>query len=158
MCDALRRCILWGMDEGVYDTKSEEETAALAARLGGALKPGAVLCLWGDLGMGKSVFARALIRALNDDPTLDVPSPTYTLVQDYETPLGPLYHFDLYRLSAPEEVYELGWEEALGQGIAVVEWPERLGTLLPRGRIDIRLSAGDNGPDSRMIEVKYGDI
>lgn len=145
------------MTEGVNHSASEEETAALAVALAPSLRRGAVLCLWGDLGMGKSVFARALIRALAGDPALDVPSPTYTLVQDYETPRGPLYHCDLYRLSAPEEVYELGWEEMLAHGIAVVEWPERLGGILPARRTDIRIAAGDNGPDSRVIEVRHAD-
>lgn len=146
------------MEESVYHSSDEEETAALAASLAGSLASGTVLCLWGDLGMGKSVFARALIRALAGDPALDVPSPTYTLVQDYETPLGPLRHFDLYRLSVPEEVYELGWEEALAEGLALVEWPERLGALLPLCRIDIRLRPGAGGPDSRIIEVKHAPL
>lgn len=133
---------------------SEDDTARYAADLAGGLKPGSVLCLSGDLGMGKSVLARALIRALSGNPDLDVPSPTYTLVQEYETPSGTIYHFDLYRLSSPEEVYELGWEEALAGGIMIVEWPERLGPLLPSSRMDIVITPGSAGPDSRRIEVR----
>ena len=66
-----------------------------------------------------------------NDPNLIVPSPTFTLVETYDTPLGPYWHFDLYRLETPEQVYELGWEEALAEGVVLVEWPERLGALLP---------------------------
>ncbi|MCD8566753.1 MAG: tRNA (adenosine(37)-N6)-threonylcarbamoyltransferase complex ATPase subunit type 1 TsaE [Alphaproteobacteria bacterium] len=136
-------------------TKSEEETAQLAVHVASSLQAGAVLCLWGDLGMGKSVFARALIRALAGEPGLDVPSPTYTLVQTYETPVGEVFHFDLYRLSVPEEIYEIGWEDALAEGIVIVEWPERLESLLPARRIDVRITGGGEGPDSRRIEVSH---
>lgn len=138
-----------------FNTASEEETAQVAAGLAPALPEGSLLCLWGDLGMGKSVFARALIRTLAGEPALDVPSPTYTLVQTYETPAGEIFHFDLYRLSAPEEIYELGWEDALPEGIVIVEWPERLGGFLPARRIDVRIGGGAAGPDSRRIEVSH---
>lgn len=138
----------------VHPTNSEESTAALGAGLAASLAPGAVLCLWGDLGLGKSVLARAIIRALAGDESLDVPSPTYTLLQHYETPAGPVFHFDLYRLTAPEEVYELGWDDALAEGITLIEWPQRLGTLLPARRTDILFAQGPNGPDSRLVEVR----
>lgn len=144
-----------GMKDGLYHSGDEAETARLAGLLASGLARGRPVCLWGDLGMGKSVFARAVIRALAGDESLDVPSPTYTLVQEYESPQGLLFHFDLYRLSSPEEVYELGWDDALAQGIAIVEWPERLGTLLPLLRCDVRLTDGQQGPDSRVIEVRH---
>lgn len=136
-------------------TRNEEETAQAAACFMPSLVKGSVLCLWGNLGMGKSVFARALIRALAGDPALDVPSPTYMLVQTYETKRGEVFHFDLYRLSAPDEIYEIGWEDALAEGIVIVEWPERLGNLLPARRIDVRIAEGSEGPDSRRIEVSH---
>lgn len=134
-----------------YISASEDDTARLAQQCAADLKPGDILCLYGDLGMGKSVFARALIRHLAGDPALEVPSPTFTLVQTYDTPRAPLWHFDLYRLKDPEEVYELGWEEALGEAICLIEWPERLGPLLPATRIDIHLSLLPDG--SRQLQV-----
>jgi tRNA threonylcarbamoyladenosine biosynthesis protein TsaE len=143
------------MKDGLYHSTSEGATADLARALAPALTSGTPVCLWGDLGMGKSVFARALVRALSRNPALDVPSPTYTLVQEYESPQGLVFHFDLYRLSHPEEVYELGWDDALAAGITIMEWPERLGSLLPSPRFDIRMTGGDTGPDSRRIEVSH---
>lgn len=111
---------------------SEKETADFAARVAATLAPGTVLLLSGPLGAGKSVFARALIRALACDPALEVPSPTFTLVQTYDTPAGPIWHFDLYRLESPEEIFEIGWDEALSAGgIILAEWPERLGAFVP---------------------------
>lgn len=108
----------------------EAATEQLGAGLAARLKPGDVVGLKGDLGAGKTTLARAIIRAAMNDPDLIVPSPTFTLVETYDTPLGPYWHFDLYRLETPEQVYELGWEEALAEGIVLVEWPERLGALL----------------------------
>ncbi len=102
--------------------------------------------------MGKTLFIRGLARGLNI--TDSVSSPTYTLVQSYESPRGIIHHFDLYRLAAPEEALELGWEEALAEGITLVEWPEKLGPLLPARRLDILFSQGEAGVDSRRIEVR----
>lgn len=120
-----------------FVSANEQETAAIAAELARGLKPGDVLCLRGDLGAGKTLFARALIRALARDPQLEVPSPTFTLVQTYDTPAGPVWHFDLYRIEEPEEIYELGWEDAVADGITLVEWPERLDFLAPPDRLEI---------------------
>jgi len=111
---------------------NEVATESLGASLAARLKPGDVVGLKGDLGAGKTTLARAIIRAAANDPDLIVPSPTFTLVEVYETPRGAYWHFDLYRLEAPEQVYELGWEEALAEGIVLLEWPERLGPLLPQ--------------------------
>jgi tRNA threonylcarbamoyladenosine biosynthesis protein TsaE len=94
------------------DLPDEAATAALAARLAALLRPGDIVLLAGDLGAGKSFLARALIRAAAGEPELEVPSPTFTLVQSYDLPAGELWHFDLYRLAAPDEVLELGWDEA----------------------------------------------
>jgi tRNA threonylcarbamoyl adenosine modification protein YjeE len=127
---------------------SEKETEALAARLAGNLEAGDVVCLQGKLGAGKSVFARALIRVLSGK-NIDVPSPTFTLVQTYETKKGTVWHFDLYRVEEMEDVYELGWEEAAGSGIALIEWPERLGGLAPADRLDILFAAP--GPEERIL-------
>jgi tRNA threonylcarbamoyladenosine biosynthesis protein TsaE len=110
----------------------ERATDELGATLAARLRVGDVVGLKGELGAGKTTLARAILRAAAEDPRLIVPSPTFTLVEVYETPRGSFWHFDLYRLEAPEQVFELGWEEALAEGIALVEWPDRLGPLLPR--------------------------
>ncbi len=135
-------------------SKSETETAALAAKLADDMTPGTVLLLDGPLGAGKSVFARALIRALSDSPALAVPSPTFTLVQTYDTPRGPVWHFDLYRLEEPEEIYELGWEDALAGAITLVEWPRRLGMLAPADALTVSLNVTDN-PSQRRIMIGH---
>lgn len=113
-------------------------THALAARLAALLRPGDAVLLEGPLGAGKSEFARALLRAAAGDPGLEVPSPTFTLVQSYDLPAGPAHHFDLYRLDGPDGLDELGWEEAR-EGIVLVEWPERLGAERPEGALTIAL-------------------
>src|SRR5882757_8902031 len=110
------------------ETATEQLGATLAARL----RPGDVVGLKGELGAGKTTLARAILRAAAGDPDLIVPSPTFTLVEVYETPGGTYWHFDLYRLEAPEQVFELGWEDALAEGIVLIEWPQRLGELLPK--------------------------
>lgn len=129
----------------------EDATAALARRVADALRPGDVLCLGGDLGAGKTAFARAAIRHLSG-AEVEVPSPTFTLVQTYATAAGPVWHFDLYRLSGPEEVTELGWDDALAEGITLVEWPDRLGPLLPPDRLEITL--GNAGAEARTADVR----
>jgi tRNA threonylcarbamoyladenosine biosynthesis protein TsaE len=117
--------------------------AAASARLGAgvarALAPGEAVCLFGVLGAGKSTLARGLIRALTTEEE-DVPSPTFTLVQFYDGAGLALAHFDLYRLTRAEEAYEIGLDEALEAGAAIIEWPERLQGRLPADRLDIELT------------------
>ena len=139
----------------IITAKNQEETQRAAQNFAENLQAGNVVLLSGTLGAGKSVFARALIRTLTGDETMEVPSPTFTLVQTYETSRGPLWHFDLYRLKDAEEVYELGWEDVLGEAILVVEWPERLGALKPAQHIDIRIKIDDNDPDTRTIQIDH---
>lgn len=120
-------------------------TEALAARLALRARPGDAVLLEGPLGAGKSTFARAFLRAASGDPALEVPSPTFTLVQGYDLPCGPAHHFDLWRLDGPADLAELGWEEAR-DGIVLVEWPDRLGGLRPADALTIALApeaAGD---------------
>ena len=117
-------------------------TEALAARIAGHLRPGDVVLLQGPLGAGKSALARALLRALLADPALEVPSPSYTLVQTYDAPCGPVHHFDLWRLDGPAAVAELGWDDAR-DGVVLVEWPDRLGALRPDDALGIELSHGE---------------
>jgi tRNA threonylcarbamoyladenosine biosynthesis protein TsaE len=114
-------------------------THALAARLATLLRAGDAVLLEGPLGAGKSELARAVLRAASGDPALEVPSPTFTLVQSYDLPAGPAHHFDLYRLDGPAGLDELGWDEAR-EGIVLVEWPERLGTLAPDDALRIALA------------------
>lgn len=116
----------------------EAATAALAAALAPRLKAGDALLLQGPLGAGKTSFARAAIRALCG-PGTEVPSPSFNLVLTYDTPAGPLWHVDLYRVADPREVDELGLEEIFADGIALIEWPERLGPDAPRGALTLSL-------------------
>ena len=129
---------------------SEAELCRLAEDFAFALKPGDVLALKGDLGAGKTTFARALIRAVSGSPDIEIPSPTFTLVQTYGTGRFEIAHFDLYRLTAPEELHELGLDHALNKGVAIIEWPERAGDLLPDDQFVVHISeTGD--PAARIV-------
>jgi tRNA threonylcarbamoyl adenosine modification protein YjeE len=136
-----------------FTTKSEQETIEVAKDLVQKLNSCELIFLHGNLGSGKTVFARALIRALTGDKKLEVPSPTFTLLQTYESVHGLISHYDLYRLKEPDGIFELDWEEALSSGVTIVEWPERLGELMPPVRLDIRLANVKNKPDARDIEI-----
>jgi N-acetylmuramate 1-kinase len=120
----------------------EPQLARLAQDVAFMLAPGDTLALVGDLGAGKTTFARALIRALTGDASLEVPSPTFTLVQTYAAPRFEVAHFDLYRLNEASELDELGLDAALKRGVAVIEWPERGGDLIAAERLSIALSEG----------------
>jgi tRNA threonylcarbamoyladenosine biosynthesis protein TsaE len=121
----------------IIDLADEKATEALAARLAAVARPGDVIALQGELGAGKTCFARAFIHARGGDEA--VPSPTFTLAQTYDLPEGKVWHFDLYRLRTGEEAWELGIEDAFQEGISLIEWPERLGVLLPRRRLLVAL-------------------
>ncbi len=128
-------------------------TEALGGRLAGALRDGDVVLLEGALGAGKSALARAVLRALLDDPALEVPSPTYTLVQTYHSRLGPVAHFDLWRLDGASALRELGWD-GLGQegaAIALVEWPDRLGALRPADALTVALAPDGEGRRASLL-------
>ncbi len=135
---------------------AERDTVALGGALAKLARPGDVLALHGPLGAGKTTLARGFIGA-RTEVVEDVVSPTFTLVQVYnadDDDVGaPIWHFDLYRLKGAEEVLELGWEEALSGGISIVEWPDRLGALLPAARLDVVLSATGN---ERRAQLRGG--
>jgi tRNA threonylcarbamoyladenosine biosynthesis protein TsaE len=130
--------------------RSAAETERLAARLAAVCAPGDVVALSGALGAGKTTFARGFVRALTKDAD-EVPSPTFTLIQTYDTPRGAVWHCDLYRLTKPEDAWELGLEDAFADAICLIEWPERLGAALPPRRLAVTLSPESAAPDSRLI-------
>ena len=137
----------------------EAATERLGASLAERLRPRDVVALQGGLGVGKTTLARAILRAASGDPALIVPSPTFTLVEIYDTPVGVFWHFDLYRLEEPEQVFELGWEEARADGMALVEWAERLGTLLPRERLTVTLAMEGDGRRAELQgEARFGGL
>ena len=136
-------------------TKSAMETRALGERLAGQLRPGDVVLLEGELGAGKSELARGIARGLGVTET--VTSPSFTILNVYESGRCPLYHFDWYRLESADELYEMGLDEYLGgDGIAVVEWPGRCPEAVPENALRIRLEqAGEN---ERKIEIGDTDV
>ncbi|MBE7035203.1 MAG: tRNA (adenosine(37)-N6)-threonylcarbamoyltransferase complex ATPase subunit type 1 TsaE [Ruminococcaceae bacterium] len=129
----------------VYKTASERETRLFAREFASKLQGGDVLCLHGELGVGKTVFAQGLCEALG--VTEPVNSPTFTLVNEYEGSTLTIYHFDLYRIVDADELYEIGFEEMVASGgVTLIEWAERAGGLLPKQRTDIRIERdGENG-------------
>jgi tRNA threonylcarbamoyladenosine biosynthesis protein TsaE len=133
----------------IYDLPDADATGRLGAAIAVALRPGEAVCLTGPLGAGKSTLARALVRTLTT-PHEDVPSPTFTLVQFYEGKGFPLAHFDLYRLERADEAFEIGLDEALEEGAAVIEWPDRLGGRLPPDRLDIDIAIAGEGRTARL--------
>lgn len=129
-------------------------TERLGAAIAGLLRRGDIVALYGDLGTGKTALTRALVRRLGYSG--EVPSPTFTLVQSYEVLPVPVWHFDLYRIDDPEEILELGIEEAFAEAISVIEWPERMGALLPADRLDVVLSYAGRGERRRAILTGRG--
>ena len=124
-------------------------TEALGARIAAGLGIGDAVALQGDLGAGKTTLARAILRALG--VTESVPSPTFTLVQTYETPGLVVRHYDLYRIRNPREIDELGLDEALEEGAVLIEWPENAGNRLPGEALHVVLTT--TGPGSRRADI-----
>lgn len=117
-------------------------TEALGVRLAAVARPGDCILLEGPLGAGKTALARAFLRAMAGDPAMEVPSPSFTLVQIYDTPRGEVFHYDLWRLDGPGSLTELDWDDAL-DGIVLVEWPDRLGDERPADALTITLRLGE---------------
>lgn len=133
----------------------EQATIALGTRLAALLRPGDLVALAGDLGAGKSALARAVIQA-RAGAAIDVPSPTFTLVQHYPLAGLNVWHADLYRIDDPADALELGLEDAWTDGVLLLEWPDRLGGALPTDRLDIALTVDDNGARLARIEAGPG--
>jgi tRNA threonylcarbamoyladenosine biosynthesis protein TsaE len=117
-----------------------------------------IIALWGDLGAGKTTFIRRVIQAFAGDLDLIVPSPTFTLVQEYTLPKGIMWHCDLYRLTEPDECFELGLIEAMHDHLCFIEWPERMGTYLPKNRIDIHINSVNEQSRELVIDYSHSPV
>lgn len=126
-----------------YPLSDAAATLALGAKIGRVLRAGDSVALRGDLGAGKTTFVRGLVQSMLGE--VDVPSPTYTLVQSYDLPDYELWHCDLYRLETPEEAYELGLMDAMLDAVCILEWPDKLGDLLPSDALEISLEFDGDG-------------
>jgi len=142
------------------EAASQAETLSIAAEQAAWLESGDFVALTGDLGAGKTTFARGLIRALADSPELEAPSPTFTLMQVYEGAKGSVVHADFFRLKSAAELGNLGWEEAIADAIAIVEWPERIPEALPTNRLEVAIRFDlSRGPDFRLFEFRgFGSV
>ena len=139
----------------IVDLPDRDATRRLARRLAAAARPGDVITLAGALGAGKTTLTRDFITA-RAGAAQEVPSPSFTLVQTYEIDGETIWHFDLYRLETPEEVVEIGFEDALDDGIVLVEWPDRLGWLEPPDHLAITLEQGAR-PCARVAHIRAGE-
>jgi tRNA threonylcarbamoyl adenosine modification protein YjeE len=133
-----------------------DDTVRFAARIADLLRAGDLVTLSGDLGVGKTAFTRALVRHIAEEPELEVPSPTFTLMQIYPTPSFPIVHADLYRIRSADELAELGWDEAAEGALLLVEWAERIGDNLPDDRLDITLGIDPDHPETARNAVVTG--
>ncbi|SLN69221.1 tRNA threonylcarbamoyladenosine biosynthesis protein TsaE [Falsiruegeria litorea R37] len=138
------------------DLITPEKTAELAEFLALHLRPGDCILLFGEIGSGKTFFARNLIQSLLDHPE-DVPSPTFTLVQVYETSVGEIWHSDLYRLTSIDEVEELGLIEAFETSICLIEWPEKLDDLAPQDALSLHFTADPEHDTRRALTLNWND-
>jgi tRNA threonylcarbamoyladenosine biosynthesis protein TsaE len=137
----------------ILDLPSPGATAMIAATIAPRLRPGDTILLEGQVGAGKTHFARCLIQSILQEPE-DVPSPTFTLVQTYDTTAGPLWHADLYRVGSVHEIEELGLSDAFDNAICLVEWPDRLGPLRPAAALMLEFGEGP-GEDARRLTVRW---
>ena len=134
-------------------SRSEADTIAFAKKFAKTLKGNEIIALWGTLGVGKTVFSKAVIQKLTGQKE-EVPSPTFTLLQTYDTPSGEIFHFDFYRLKSSEEAYEIGIEDAFESGICLIEWPEKIGNLLPKKVINIHFKMTSDGREITIEDKK----
>lgn len=139
------------MDAFEFDSPGEECSLLLGRSIGELLQPGDILTLKGDLGAGKTLLVRGIAGGLGVSPGIRITSPTFTLINEYSGRLY-LYHLDLYRVAGPDELETLPWEESLfGNGVAAIEWPERLGSLLPSDHIEVDVLV--TGDEKRKMRI-----
>lgn len=134
---------------------SSADTAEFARKIASLLQNQDMILLYGDLGAGKTFFAREVIKSLNPK-VKEVASPTFNLVQIYDCPqtdIPQIWHFDLYRLESPEEIWETGFEEAMAEGVSLIEWPEKMGRFIPREALEIRFETVAGNKDAREAEI-----
>ncbi len=138
----------------VYESLSEKDTFDLGKKLGADAKPGQIVCIDGDLGVGKTVFTKGFAEGLGVGD--DVVSPTFTIIQEYTDGRLPMYHFDVYRIGHPDEMYDIGYEEYFyGDGVCLIEWSSRIEELLPEEYIHINIEKDlEKGFDYRKITVE----
>ena len=138
----------------IYETNSEKETFELGKNLGEQAKAGQIFCLNGDLGVGRTVFTQGFAKGLGIEENVN--SPTFTIIQVYEEGRIPLYHFDVYRIGDPEEMYEIGYEEYFfGEGVCLIEWSKLIEELIPEEAINIEIDKNlEKGLDYRKITVE----
>ncbi len=135
-----------------FHSASDSETIKIAAEFAKTLHSGTVVCLFGEMGVGKTVFTNGLCRALGVKEY--VTSPTFTVVNEYDGAGFPIYHFDMYRLESEDELLEIGFDEYLNSGgVCIIEWPENVINSLPEKRIDVKISRGV-GYSERTIIIK----
>ena len=140
-----------------YISNSAQETEALGERLAARLRPGDVIAYTGDLGAGKTAFTRGLARGLGVADR--VTSPTFTIVNEYEGGRLPLFHFDLYRMDSPEELFDIGWEDYLARGgVCAVEWSEQVADALPEDAVTVTLARHPDHDGWRIITMEGGTI
>jgi tRNA threonylcarbamoyladenosine biosynthesis protein TsaE len=132
---------------------SEKETQLIGRNLGKLLDKGDIVCLNGDLGTGKTVFVKGLAKAIGIDEYIT--SPTFTIVNEYDSEI-PLYHFDVYRINSPDEMYEIGFEEYIdNKGIVVIEWADIISEIIPEENVHVLISKFDKNYDLREIEISF---
>ena len=139
-----------------FISKSPEETIKIAVQLSKYILPGSIICLSGDLGTGKTAFTQGLGKGLGI--TDYITSPSYTIINEYYTASMPLYHFDVYRLESPDEIFELGCDEYFfGEGVTIIEWAEKIKEVLPKEKLWITIKYGKK-PNERVISMNaYGN-
>ncbi len=138
----------------IYETLSSEETFQLGEKLGRSAVPGQIICLNGDLGVGKTVFTQGFAKGLEIEESVN--SPTFTIIQVYDEGRLPLYHFDVYRIGDPEEMYEIGYEDYFfGEGVCLIEWSKLIEELIPEKAATVLIEKNlEKGLDYRQITVE----
>lgn len=142
----------------IEDSYTEQQTYALGQELGRQAQPGSIFCLVGDLGTGKTILAKGMAKGLGIQE--DIVSPTFTIVQEYHNGRLPFYHFDIYRITDEDELFEIGWEEYInGDGVCLVEWADQVPEAIPPEAVWIRIEKDlTRGIDYRKITVSEGKL